>query len=81
MRTTTVTIDPDVEVLIERAMRETGAPFKQVLNDAVREGLRASSGKSKKAGSHTGNPSSTWVRLRWISPGPPCLPASSRTSN
>lgn len=47
---TTVTIDPDVEVLIERAMRETGAPFKQVLNDAVREGLRGSSGKSKKAG-------------------------------
>ena len=47
---TTVTIDPDVEVLLERAMRETGAPFKPVLNNAVREGLRASASKSKKAG-------------------------------
>ncbi len=47
---TTVTIDPDVAVLIERTMRETGAPFKQVLNDAVREGLRASESRSRKAG-------------------------------
>jgi len=47
---TTVTIDPDVEVLLERAMRETGASFKQVLNNAVREGLRASASKSNRAG-------------------------------
>ncbi|MFN9479920.1 MAG: antitoxin [Betaproteobacteria bacterium] len=37
---TTVTIDPDVEVLLRRAVRDSGAPFKQVLNDAVRNGLR-----------------------------------------
>jgi hypothetical protein len=37
---TTVTLDPDVEVLIRRAVRERGEPFKQVLNNAVREGLR-----------------------------------------
>jgi hypothetical protein len=36
---TTVTIDPDVEVLLRNAMRESGAPFKQVLNNAVRRGL------------------------------------------
>ncbi len=37
---TTVTIDPDVKVLIERAMRASGRPFKQILNDALRLGLR-----------------------------------------
>jgi hypothetical protein len=36
---TTVTLDPDVEKLIRRAMRESGEPFKQVLNRAVRNGL------------------------------------------
>ncbi len=38
---TTVTIDPDVEVLLKNAVRESGAPFKQVLNNAVRQGLRS----------------------------------------
>jgi hypothetical protein len=37
---TTVTIDPDVEALLRKAMRERGEPFKQVLNGALREGLR-----------------------------------------
>jgi len=36
---TTVTLDPDVEVLLRHAMRERGAPFKQVLNNALRDGL------------------------------------------
>jgi hypothetical protein len=44
---TTVTLDPDVETLLRRAMRESGAPFKQVLNDAVREGLRSSKTQAK----------------------------------
>jgi hypothetical protein len=35
---TTVTLDPDVEALIQRAMRERGITFKQALNDAVRAG-------------------------------------------
>ena len=37
---TTVTLDPDVESLLRRAVRECGLPFKQVLNGALREGLR-----------------------------------------
>ena len=37
---TTVTIDPDVQALLRKAMRESGEPFKQVLNAALREGLR-----------------------------------------
>ena len=36
---TTVTIDPDVRVLIDRRVRESGRPFKQVLNEALRKGL------------------------------------------
>lgn len=39
---TTVTLDSDVEKLLRRAIRERGASFKQVLNDALREGLRES---------------------------------------
>jgi hypothetical protein len=36
---TTITLDPDVEVLVRRAMRERGVPFKQAVNDALRAGL------------------------------------------
>lgn len=35
---TTVTLDPDVEALIKRAMRERGLTFKQAVNDAIRAG-------------------------------------------
>ena len=35
---TTVTLDPDVEALIKRAMRERGLTFKQALNEAIRAG-------------------------------------------
>ncbi|TAK84462.1 MAG: antitoxin [Betaproteobacteria bacterium] len=38
---TTVTIDPDVQVLLRKAMRERGEPFKKVLNAALRAGLGA----------------------------------------
>lgn len=37
---TTVTLEPDVEQLLQRAMREQGVPFKRVVNDALRRGLR-----------------------------------------
>ena len=37
---TTVTIDADVALMLKQAMRERDKPFKQVLNDAVRQGLR-----------------------------------------
>lgn len=35
---TTVTLDPDVEALIRRAMHERGFTFKQALNEAIRAG-------------------------------------------
>jgi hypothetical protein len=37
---TTVTLDPDVARLLEEAQHRSKRPFKQVLNDAVRAGLR-----------------------------------------
>ena len=37
---TTVTLDPDVQRLLKEAEHKTGRPFKQVLNDAVRAGLK-----------------------------------------
>ena len=37
---TTVTLDSDVEALLRREVRRRGEPFKQVLNEAVRAGLR-----------------------------------------
>lgn len=45
---TTVTLDSDVEALLRKAMRERGEPFKQVLNAAIREGLRGARGKPGK---------------------------------
>lgn len=38
---TSVNLDPDVQALLEQAMRELDLPFEQVLNSAVRDGLRA----------------------------------------
>ncbi len=35
---TTVTLDPDVEALLKRAMRDRGLSFKEALNQAVRAG-------------------------------------------
>ncbi|WP_043840650.1 hypothetical protein [Amycolatopsis taiwanensis] len=36
---TTLTIDDDLAVLLERKRRDTGASFKQVVNDTLRAGL------------------------------------------
>jgi hypothetical protein len=36
---TTVTLDPDVQLLLKNAMRDRDASFKKVLNDAIRSGL------------------------------------------
>jgi hypothetical protein len=36
---TTVTLEPDVEALLERLMRERGLSFKQAVNYAIRAGL------------------------------------------
>ena len=36
---TTVTLDPDVEVLLKKAMRDSDRSFKQALNDSLRLAL------------------------------------------
>jgi hypothetical protein len=36
---TTVTLDSDTRLLVERAMRERGLSFKEAVNDAIRAGL------------------------------------------
>jgi hypothetical protein len=36
---TTVTLDPDTRLLIERTMRERGLSFKEAINEAIRAGL------------------------------------------
>jgi hypothetical protein len=41
---TTVTLDPDVDLLVKRAMRERGLTFKEAVNEAIRAGLGASPG-------------------------------------
>lgn len=38
---TTVTLDPDTRLLVERAMRERGLTFKEAVNEAIRAGLGA----------------------------------------
>lgn len=35
---TTVTLDPDVEQLVKRAMSERGLSFKEAVNGAIRDG-------------------------------------------
>ena len=36
---TTITLDPDVEALVRRTMREREVSFKEALNSAIRQGL------------------------------------------
>ena len=38
---TTITLDPDTRLLIDRAMRERGLSFKDAVNEAIRAGLGA----------------------------------------
>jgi hypothetical protein len=44
---TTITLEPDVRVLLERAMKERGISFKEALNDAVRAGLTQATPKRR----------------------------------
>jgi len=46
---TTVTLDPDVQALLKRAMREQDRSFKEALNDAVRAGLRKPAAAARPA--------------------------------
>ena len=36
---TTITLDPDVQALVNKAMTERGRSFKEVVNDTLRAGL------------------------------------------
>jgi hypothetical protein len=36
---TTITLDPDTRMLVERVMREKGLSFKDAVNQAIRAGL------------------------------------------
>lgn len=38
---TTVTLEPDVQEMLREASLRSGKPFKRVLNEAVRAGLKA----------------------------------------
>ena len=46
---TTVTIDPDVEVLLKKALRERDLSFKQLLNDSLRQALAEPRSKKRAA--------------------------------
>lgn len=39
---TTVTLDPDTELIIRRRMKERGVSFKQAINDAIRSSITGS---------------------------------------
>lgn len=44
-----MTLDDDVAVALERVQAEQGATFRQVLNDAIREGLAARTRRAHRA--------------------------------
>lgn len=46
-----ITLDPDVQLLIERAMRERGRTFNEAVNEAIRAGLGSAAAASE--GSYT----------------------------
>lgn len=45
---TTLTIDPDVEKLLEQEAQRSRKPFKQVVNEALRRGLTRAPQRSRK---------------------------------
>ncbi|MCB1225726.1 MAG: hypothetical protein KDK99_07960 [Verrucomicrobiales bacterium] len=48
MMRTTVTIDPDTEILLKETARKTGRSFKVILNEAVRTALGQSGQRQVK---------------------------------
>jgi hypothetical protein len=46
---TTITLDPDTRLLIERAMRERGLTFKEAVNAAIRAGLGGPSQEQQRS--------------------------------
>ena len=62
---TTVTLDPDVEMLIRNAMRERGLSFKEALNEAARKGLRHEKQKGSRHFEQKSFPLGQTQDLRW----------------
>jgi hypothetical protein len=58
---TTITLDPDVDAMVRRLMRERGLTYKQAVNQAIRAGLE--SGKRRRP-----------FRTRTFDLGPPAIP-------
>ena len=50
---TTITLDKDVAVALERLRRNRDAGFKQIVNEALREGLKQLAAPPKRRVSHT----------------------------
>jgi hypothetical protein len=46
---TTVTLDPDVEMLVKRSMKERGLTFKEAVNEAIRAGAAPRRGASPES--------------------------------
>lgn len=44
---TTITLDPDVAALVQRAMRERGRTFKETVNDMLRRSFGASAAEGR----------------------------------
>lgn len=44
---TTLTLDPDVEAMLKRVVRERRVSFKEAVNDSIRAGLRGEGGRTK----------------------------------
>jgi Arc/MetJ family transcription regulator len=42
---TTITLDPDVELMLKNVMRERDVTFKYAVNNALRAGLKSASGR------------------------------------
>lgn len=53
---TTVTLDPDVEQIVRRRMRERGQSFKEALNDSIREGVLAPARRFRTETARMGQP-------------------------
>jgi hypothetical protein len=61
---TTLTLDPDVAALLREALRRTGSPQKELVNDALRRGLRGYSEGPPRRARYVTEP---------VDPGPPAL--------
>ena len=46
---TTLTLDKDVAIQLERIRRDRGASLKQVVNEAIRQGLRQMSRRARRS--------------------------------